>query len=150
MHNGRKGFPTCSPITPQLVGDQLPGWLSLMLQHLTKEWHSGSTISTLANQNIDYVSILIDGTPQIEMLTSDCDEELIYIPDVAEPPLLPPQIVSIGCTELQTPIPNCLLRNNAASLGKQVFDVAKAHREPMAQPDGVTDDFRWKAMPSIL
>ena len=140
----------CSPITPQLVGDQLPWWLSLMLQHLTKEARSGSTISTFANQNIDHVSILIDGTPQIEVLTSDFDEELIYMPDVAEPPLLPPQIASIGWTELQTPIPNCLVRNTDASLSKQIFDISKAQREPMVQPDGMADDFRWKTMASIL
>ena len=140
----------CSPITPQLVGDQLPGWLSLMLQHLTKESRSGSTISTLANQNIDYASILIDGTLQIEMLTSDFDEELIYMPDVAEPPLFAPQIASIGRTELQTPISNCLVRNTDASLSKQVFDISKAQREPMVQPDGMADDFSWETMPSIL
>ena len=120
-----------------------------MLQHRTKEARSGSTISTFGNQNIDYVSILIDSSPQIEVLTSDFDEELIYMPDVAESPLLSPQIASIGRPELQTPISNCLVRD-AASLRKQVFDVAKAHREPMVQPDGVTDDFSWKAMPSIL
>ena len=68
----------------------------------------------------------------------------------AESPLLPPQIASIGRPELQTPISNCLVRNDDAALSKQVFDVAKAHREPMVQPDGVTDDFSWKAMPSIL
>ena len=138
------------PITPQLVGDQLPGWLSLMLQHLTKESRSGSTISTLANQNIDYVSILIDGTPQIEMLTSDFDAELIYMPDVAEPPLFAPQIAGIGRTELQTPISNCLVRNDDASLSKQLFDISKAQREPMLQPDGMADDFCWKTMAAIL
>ena len=69
-----------------------------MLQHLAKEARSGSTISTFGNQNIDYVSILIDSSPQIEVLTSDFDEELIYMPDVAESPLLPPQIASIGLT----------------------------------------------------
>ena len=68
------------PITPQLVGDQLPGWSFLMLQHLTKEARSGSTIATFGNQTIDYVSILIDSSPQIEVLTSDFDEELIYMP----------------------------------------------------------------------
>ena len=62
------------PITAQLVGDQLPGWSFLILQHLTKEARSGSTISTFGNQNIDYVSILIDSSPQIEVLTSDFDE----------------------------------------------------------------------------
>ena len=90
-----------------------------MLQHLTKEARSGSTISTFGNQNIDYVSILIDSSPQIEVLTSDFDEELIYMPDVAESPLLPPQIASIGRPELQTPISNCLVRNDDASLSKQ-------------------------------
>ena len=80
----------CSRLTPKLVGDQLPGCLSLMFQHLTKEALSGSTISTLGDHNIDHVSILIDGSPQIEVLTLDGDEEFIDVPDVAEPPLLPP------------------------------------------------------------
>jgi len=88
-----------------------------MFQGLTKETFSGSTISTLGNQNIDHVSILIDGPPKIEALTLD-REEFIDVPDVAEPPLLPPQISSIGRAELQTPIPNSLVRNNDASLSK--------------------------------
>ena len=150
MNDSRKDLSMRCPITAQLVGDQLPGWSFLMLQHLAKEAPSGSTISTFGNQNIDYVSILIHSSPQIEVLTSDFDEELIYMPDVAESPLLPPQIASIGRPELQTPISNCLVRNDDASLSKEVFDVAKAHREPMVQPDGVTDDYSWKAMPSIL
>ena len=150
MHNGRKDLLMRCLVTPQLVGDQLPGCLSLLFQDLTKEALSGSAISPLGDQNIDYVSILIDSSPQIEVLTSDFDEELIHMPDVAESPLLPPQIASIGRPELQTPISNCLVRNDDASLSKQVFDVAKAHREPMVQPDGVTDDFSWKAMPSMI
>ena len=119
MNDSRKDLSMRCPITAQLVGDQLPGWSFLMLQHLAKEAPSGSTIATFGNQNIDYVSILIHSSPQIEVLTSDFDEELIYMPDVAESPLLPPQIASIGRPELQTPISNCLVRNDAASLSKQ-------------------------------
>ena len=119
MNDSRKDLSMRCPITAQLVGDQLPGWSFLMLQHLTKEARSGSTISTFGNQNIDYVSILIDSSPQIEVLISDFDEELIYMPDVAESPLLPPQIASTGRPELQTPISNCLVRNDDASLSKQ-------------------------------
>ena len=69
-------------ITPQFVGDQLAGCLFLMFQHLTKESRSRSTISALGNQNVDHVSILIDGAPQKEVLTSDSDEEFIDVPDV--------------------------------------------------------------------
>ena len=110
----------------------------------------GSTISTLGNQNIDHVSILIDSSPQIEVLTSDFDEQFIDVPDVAEPTLLLPQLSSIARAKFQTPIPNCLVRNTDVSLSKQILDVSKAQCEPMVQPDSVADDFRWKTMPSIL
>ncbi len=69
MDHRREDVPMCSRITPKLVGDQLPGYLSLMFQGPTKDAFSGSTISTLGNQNIDHVSILIEGPPQIEALT---------------------------------------------------------------------------------
>ena len=69
MDYGREDVPMCSRITPKLVGDQLPGCLSLLFQGSTKEAFSGLTISTLGNQNIDHVSILIDGPPKIEALT---------------------------------------------------------------------------------
>ena len=131
MHNGKKDLSMCCRITPQLVGDQFPGCSSLLFQGLTKEAFSGLAISALGDQNIDYVSILIDSSPQIEVLSSDFDEEFIDVPDIAEPTLLLPQLTCIGKTKLQTPIPNCLVRNNDASFSKQILDVSKAQREPM-------------------
>ena len=149
MNNGRKDLPMCSRITPKLVGNQLPGCLSLMFQGLTKEAFSGSTISTLGNQNIDHVSILIDGPPKIEALTLDGDEEFINVPDVAESSLFPTQSSGVGRSEFLTPIADRFVGDKGSSLCKQVFYVSKAQGEPMVQPNGVTDDFRWKAMPSI-
>ena len=66
------------------------------------------TVSSLGNENIDYVSILIDNSPQVVMLPSDFEEEFIDVPDIAEPTLLLPQLACIGKTKLQTPLPNCL------------------------------------------
>ena len=85
MDHRREDVSMRSPVTPQLVGDQLPEWSFLMLQHLTKETRCCSTVSTLRNENIDYVSILIDSSPQIEVLSSDFEEEFIDVPDIAEP-----------------------------------------------------------------
>ncbi len=104
MNDGRKDLPMGSRITPKLVGDQLPGCLSLMFQHLTKEAFSGSTISTLGDQNIDHVSILIDGSPKIAALTLDGDEEFIDVPDVAESALFPTQSAGIGRSGFLTPV----------------------------------------------
>ena len=149
MDHGRKDVPMCSRITPKLVGDQLPGCFSLMFQGPTKEAFSGSTISTLGNQNIDHVSILIDGPPKIEALTLDGDEEFIDVPDVTESSPFPTQRLGEGRSEFLTPVSDRFVGDKDSSLCKQVFCVSKAQREPMVQPNGVTDDFRWKAMPSI-
>ncbi len=103
MDHGREDVPMCSRITPKLVGDQLPGCLSLMFQGPTKEAFSGSTISTLGDQNIDHLSILIDGPPKIAALTLDGDEKFIDVPDVAQSSLFSPQSSGIGRSEVPTP-----------------------------------------------
>jgi len=121
----------CSPITPQLVGDQLSGCLSLLFQGLTKEAFSGSTISAFGDQNIDHVSILIDGPPQIEASTLDGDEEFIDVPDVAESSLFPTQSSGVGRSEFLTPIADRFVGDKDSSLCKQVFYVSKAQGEPM-------------------
>ncbi len=121
----------CSRITPKLVGDQLAGCLSLMFQGPTKEAFSGSTISRLGDHNIDHLSILIDGSPKIEALTLDGDEEFIEVPDVAEPPLLSPQNSGVGRSDFLTPVSDRLVGDKDPSLCKQVFYVSKAQGEPM-------------------
>ena len=116
MNNVREDLPMCSRITPKLVGDQLPGCLSLMFQHLTIEALSGSTISTLGDHNIDHVSILIDGPPKIEALTLDGDEEFIDVPDVAESSLFPTQSSGVGRSEFLTPISDRFVGDKDSSL----------------------------------
>ncbi len=112
MHNGRKNLPMGSRITPMLVGDQLPGCLSLMFQGPTKEALSGSTISTLGDQNIDHVSILIDGSPKIAALTLDGDEEFIDVPNVAESSLFSTKISGVAGAKLLTPVPDRFIRDD--------------------------------------
>ncbi len=149
MNHGREDVSMCSRITPKLVGDQLPGCLSLMFQGPTKEVLSGSAISALGDQNIDHVSILIDGPPQIAALTLDGDEEFIDVPDVAESSLFPTESSGVRRSEFLTPVSDRFVEDKDSSLREQVFYVSKAQGEPMVQPNGVTDDFRRKAMPSI-
>jgi hypothetical protein len=102
-----------------------------MSQGLTKEAFSGSAISTLSDQNIDHVSILIDGPPKIEALTLDGDEEFIDVPDVAESPLFPTHSAGIGRSEFLTPVSDRFIGNKDSSLREQVFYVSKAQGEPM-------------------
>ena len=120
-----------------------------MFQGLTKEAFGGSTISTLGNQNIDHVSILIDGAPKIEALTTDGDEEFIDVPDVAESALFPTQSSGVGGTEFLTPVSDRFIGDKDSSLREQVFYVSKAQGEPMVELDDGADDFRRKTVVSI-
>jgi len=71
-----------------------------MFQSPTKEAFSRSTLSTLGDQIVDHVSILIDGPPKIEALTLNRDEEFIDVPDIAESSLFPTQSSRVGRSEL--------------------------------------------------
>ena len=102
-----------------------------MLQGPTKEALSGSTISTLGDQNIDHVSILIDGPPKIEALTLDGDEEFIDVPDVTESSLFPTQSSGVGRPEFLRPVSDRFVGDKYSSLCKQVFYVSKAQGEPV-------------------
>ena len=102
-----------------------------MFQGPTKKAFSGSTISTLGNQNIDHVSILIDGPPQVEALTSDGDEEFIDVPDFPEAALFPTQSSGVGRSEFLTPVSDRFVGDKDSSLCKQVFYISKTHCEPM-------------------
>ena len=92
---------------------------------------SGSTISTLGDQNIDHVSILIDCLPKIVALTLDGDEEFIHVPDVAESPLFSTQSSGKGRSEFPIAVSDCFVVDKDSSLREQVFYVSQAQSEPM-------------------
>ena len=76
-----------SPVAAQLVGDQPPRRTLLALQQLAEKECSRPTVATRLDEDIDDVTILIDGTPEIAPLSLDGDEDLVQVPDVAQPAL---------------------------------------------------------------
>ena len=86
---------------------------------------STPALAMFGNQNIDHVSILIDGSPEIEALTSDGDEEFIDVPDVAESSLFWTQSSGVGRSESLTPVSDSFVGDKDFSLCKQVSYVSK-------------------------
>jgi hypothetical protein len=79
----------------------------------------------------------------------DGDEEFIDVPDVAESALFPTQSSGVGRADFLTPVSDRSVGDKDSSLREQVCYISKAQGEPMVELDSVTDDFRWKTMPSI-
>jgi hypothetical protein len=121
----------------------------LVFQHLVKEALGGSAVSPARKQDIEYVTVLIDRSPEIVALAADRDEQLVHMPDVTEPTLSPPQSTSIYWSKLPAPGSNRFVGHRDAALGEKVLDVAKAKSEPMIQPDGMADDLGWKPVAAI-
>jgi hypothetical protein len=92
------------------------------------------------HQNVDHVAVLIHGTPQILLLAVDSNENFIQVPVVAQPSLSSLQSPSIVRTELMTPLPDRLIRDDDSSLGQKILDVSKTQAEAMVSPDRIADD----------
>ena len=128
-------------MTAQLVGGESARRIALTLQCLSKEPLGGVGITSLLCEDVDHITILIDGSPKIMDLPEDGDGGFVDTPGVAERALsaLEPS-AEIG-TELQIPAANRLVRYLNTPFGKDIFDISEVQVESMIQPDGVADDF---------
>ena len=56
-------------IALELVRDKLPRRFALSLQHVAKEPFSSSLVPTFGHQNIQNITVLINRSPQVELLS---------------------------------------------------------------------------------
>ena len=96
MGDGRHDRSVRSRVAAQLVGDQPPRLTLLALQQLAEKTCGSPTVTTRLDEDIEDVAILIDGTPEIVSPSLDGDEDLVQVPDVAQPALSTPEPASVG------------------------------------------------------
>ncbi len=149
MGNGWEDLSVRSRIASKLVGNELPGWALLVFQHLAKEAFGGSLVSTACDQDIEDIAVLVHRSPKIMTFAADHDEHFVHVPDVAESTLSSPQSAGVFGSEFPAPGSNGFVGYGDATLREKVLDISKAQSEAMVQPDGMADDFGWKAVASI-
>jgi len=88
MGNCGKQFSMGDDITPQLVGDEADGSRPLAFHEFPEEPLGCLPISSLLEQNIDRIPILVDRPPEVEPLSPDGDKKLVEMPDVPQADLL--------------------------------------------------------------
>ena len=135
---------TGSRVAAQLVGDQASRHLPLVFQQLAKEAHRGVPIPSRLHEDVEDVTVLIHSAPQVLLATLDRDEQLVEMPEVAEPATSAPQSARILRSEPPTPLPDGLMGDFDTPAGQQVLHVSEAEREAMIEPHRVADDFRGK------
>ena len=122
------------PVAAQLVGDQPPRLTLLALQQLAGKACGSPAVAPRLDEDIEDGAILIDGTPEIVSPSLDGDEDLVQVPDVAQPALStfePPSVVGL---KRVTPQPDRFVGHRDATLSQEIFDIAKAHSEAVSRP----------------
>jgi hypothetical protein len=144
-----KNIPGSRSVARKLVGQQLARLFPLAFQHLTKESLSRPGVAATLDEDIEDVTILIDGTPQVVDLSAGGDEDLIDVPSVPKSALPTLEGSAVAGPELQTPAPNGLVGDDDASFGEEVLDIPEAQRKPVVEPHGVADDLGWESVAVI-
>ena len=89
-------------VAPQPVRHQLPRGASLPLQKLAKEPFGRTGVTVSLDQDIDHVSVLIHGPPEIVPLAPDFHEDFVQVPHVTQLALATLQLSCILRSELPT------------------------------------------------
>jgi hypothetical protein len=115
-----------SGIASQFVGNDPQRFDALTTQEFPKEALCRTLITTCLNQDVDHITILIDGTPQILQLSIDSKEDLIQMPAVSQPALSSLQLPNVARTELLAPLPDRLIQYGDSALGKKILNIPEA------------------------
>lgn len=137
------------PVAAKLAGNQPLRLFVLALSVSCATVLCGVSITTALNEDVDYIAVLINGTPQIVPLTSNLNEHFVDVPGIAEPSFPPLQGPPIAWSKLQTPAANGLVGDFDTALGKQILDIAETQAESVIEPDCVADDLRWKSVTMV-
>ena len=149
MEDPGHDVPMGDTVATQLVGHETRWFLSLTLQEFPKESPCCAPVPAGLDEEVDQVTILIHGAPQILVLTVDRDEDFVQEPRIAKATLLALQPPGLVGAELPAPLPNGFVRHENAPFGQQILDVPEAQAVSVVQPHRVADDGRRKAMPQI-
>jgi hypothetical protein len=75
----------------------------------------GFLVLTFLNQNVNFITIVIDGPPKVVHSTVDLDKYLIMILGITKFPWVLPNLTAIPLPEFITPISDSFVTNGNAS-----------------------------------
>jgi len=137
-------------VAGKLVGDH-DARLSaaLAVKHPTQETLGSYLIASLLDKDVQYDSVLIDGSPEPVAVAADLERYFVQMPLVASSYSSSTQPCGEGGAELRAPLVDGFVADDDTAFGKEVLHVTKAEMEPKVQPHSVSDDFGREAVAPI-
>jgi hypothetical protein len=112
----------------------------MSFQYLAEEAFGRPAIAPWLDPDVDDVTVLVDGRPEILLATLNVHEEFVQVPGVPQPSMSALEPTGVRRTERPTPLSDRLVGHSDAPLGREIFGISAAQTEPVIKPDRVTDD----------
>ena len=89
---------------------------------------------TRLDKDVDHITILINGTPEILTPTLDGDEDFVDMPRIAEAALSALQRTRVLRAELEAPKPDRFVGNCDVALREEILNISKSQTETVLEP----------------
>jgi len=124
MLDARQDLALGGGIALELVCHDDPRNVSQALQQLAKEPLGCGRVAPALDQNVEYISLLVDRTPKIVLLAADADEHLVHVPLVTGlwPSL--PQHIGEDPAKAQAPLANALVADDDPTRRQDQLDIS--------------------------
>src|SRR3984893_1656250 len=136
-------------VTLELVCDDHPRNIPQALQQLAEEPRGRGCAAPALDQDVEDISVLVDGAPKIVLLAADTDENLVHVPLVARLWPAPLQRIGEDPAEAQTPLADALVADHDPTRRQDQLNITQAQTEAVIEPDGMLDDLAREAEASI-
>jgi hypothetical protein len=126
VFDARQHLPFCCTTAFQLIGDDDLWDIVAAFEELAEELLGGLLIPPTLDQNVEDMAVLIDRSPQIMMLTLDCQKDLIQMPLIPRLQPAAAQLIGIRLAKLPAPFPNRSIGHDDTAGEQEFFHVAVA------------------------
>jgi len=135
-----------SRIGRELVGYNARGRKAQLLEQLLHEPLRGLGVAPGLDEEVQFLTLVVDGAPQPVLLAVDAHHHLVEVPVVARPRPQAPEVGGDGRTKFQKPAPCRFLGHVDTALRQDLLNVAIRQRESGVEPDRAANDLRWETV----
>src|SRR6266487_9146 len=142
MLHSRQDFPFRRTITGEFVGNDHARDVGEPFEQLTEKSFGCMLVTSALYQDIQHVAVLIHRPPQVVLLATNREYDLVQMPFVPTARTAVAQFIGVGLSKLQAPLMDGFIREDDTALGHQLFDISITEGETEIQPHTVADNFR--------
>ena len=129
-------------VAGELIGNDAARFCFGGLEDPSEEPFGCGPVAFLRQVDVDDLTVLVDGSPQVVLCAADFDEDFIDEERVTKACMAPAQSLRVFRAKLLAPVANGLVADGNTSFGQQILDVSCAEVEAVIKPHGVLDDLR--------